>query len=166
MPSFKETYAKIKEDTANGEKHFNVVCESLEEGMQTQITLGASKHIQIIDTPAGLDGTDKGPSPLLNILGAIGACIIAVTKFWAKIMEIEVTSIKVNSRGHINLASIFGIDDSMLAGYDDLEPIVTIKSPAPKEKIEELMEKVWTHCPIVTNFNMDSKLQWKLKIKE
>ena len=167
MPSFKETLAKIKEDPANGEKKFNVSCEAdiAGGGMRTIVTLGASKHTQIIDAPAGLDGLDSGPSPLLNILGSIGACIIAVTRYWAQIMEIEITSIKVNSRGHINLAALFGVDDTMLSGYDELEPVITIKSPAPKEKVEEMMAKVWTHTPVVTNFNMDSKLKWKLKIK-
>lgn len=167
MPSFKETYDKIKADVANGEKRFNVVCEGLmdEPGLKTKITMGGGFE-QILDAPPGLDGSNEGPSPLLNILGAIGGCIVAVTRFWAKIMDIEITSIKVMSRGHINLASIFGIDDNMLAGYDDLEPVVTIVSPAPEEKVKEMMDKVWTHCPIVTNMNMDSKLEWKLKIKQ
>lgn len=169
MPSFKETLEAIKNDITKGEKHFNVVCEAMlgeNDGMKTKVTMGGSKHVQIIDAPAGLDGNDEGPSPILNILGSIGACIVAVTRFWAKIMDIPITELKVNSRGHINLGSLFGVDDSLLAGYDELEPIVTIKSPAPKEKIEEMMEKVWTHCPVVTNFNMDSKMQWKLKIKD
>ncbi|MHA1727103.1 MAG: OsmC family protein [Promethearchaeota archaeon] len=169
MPSFKETYENVKKDVANGEKHFNVLCEALlgeGNGMQTKITLGASKHVQIIDAPVGLAGTDKGPSPLLNILGSIGACIIALIRYWSMLMEIPLTALKVNSRGHINLAPLFGLADDMLPGYDQLEPLITIVSPAPKEKIEELMEIVWKHTPVITNFNMDSKLKWRLKIKQ
>lgn len=133
------------------------------DGMKTKVSFDG-KHEQIIDAPAGLDGTDEGPSPLLNILGSIGACIVAVTRFWACLMDIDITELKVNSRGHINLGSIFGIDDSLLAGYDKLEPIITIKANASNEKIEELMNKVWTHCPVITNLNSDSQLRWKLKI--
>jgi len=114
MPSFKETYEAIKEDVSKGEKNFNVTCEMLSEGMQCKVTMGASKHEVIIDAPAGLDGTDQGASPLLAILGSIGACIIAVTRFWALIMDIKIESMTVNSRGHINLAAIL---DLMIACF-------------------------------------------------
>ncbi len=166
MPSFKETYEAIKEDVTKGEKNFNVACEMLSEGMQTKVTMGASKHEVIIDAPAGLDGTDQGASPLLAILGSVGACIIAVTRFWALIMDIKIESMTVNSRGHINLAAIFGIDDKMLPGYDMLEPVVRIKADAPKEKVEEMMEKVFSHCPVITNFNGASPIKPKLQIRE
>ncbi len=166
MPSFKETYNAIKENVANGEKNFNVSCTMLDDGMQCNVVMGASKHEFLIDAPVGLDGTDKGPSPLLAILGAIGACIIAVTKFWALIMDIKIESLTVNSRGHINLAALFGIDDNLLPGYDKLEPIIRIKADAPKEKIEEMMEKVLTHCPVITNFNGASPIKPKVQIRE
>ncbi|MHA1275423.1 MAG: OsmC family protein [Promethearchaeota archaeon] len=163
---FFETYNAIKEDISNGEKNFNVLCEMLKEGMQCSVTMGASKHKFLIDAPEGLGGTDKGPSPLLAILGSIGACIIAVTRFWALIMGIEIEELTVHSRGHINLAGIFGIDDNILPGYDKLEPVVRIKAKAPKEKIEELMEKVFSHCPVITNFNGAAPIKPKVQIRE
>ena len=64
------------------------------------------------------------------------------------------------------LAGIFGTDDANYKGmYDNLEPIVEIHSSASKEKIDELMDQVWKHCPIVNNFNQNSKLKWKIKVK-
>jgi uncharacterized OsmC-like protein len=166
MPSFKETYEAIKVDWANGEKNFNVECEMLPEGMQVKCTMGAKPFEILIDAPPGLDGTNEGPSPLLLILASVGACIVAVTRFWAKIMDIEITELKVFSRGHINLGAIFGIDDSKLAGYDKLEPVIRIKANAPKEKIEEMMEKVLSHCPIITNMGGASPITPKLQIRE
>jgi uncharacterized OsmC-like protein len=166
MPNFKETYEAIKEDISKGEKNFNVSCEMIPEGQKCKVIMGASNHEFIIDAPVGLDGTDEGPSPLLAILGAIGACIIAVTRFWAKIMDIKIEKLTVNSRGHINLGALFGIDDNMLPGYDKLEPIIRIKADAPKEKIEEMMEKVLTHCPVITNFNGASPIKPKVQIRD
>lgn len=162
---FKETYEAIKEDISKGEKNFNVKCEMMKDGLQCKTTMGASNHEFIIDAPAGLDGTDEGPSPLLAILSAIGACIIAVTRFWAKIMDIEVEEMTVHSRGHINLAAIFGLNDDMLPGYDKLEPVVRIKANAPKEKVQEMMDKVMSHCPVITNFGGASPIQPKVQIK-
>ena len=166
MVSFKETYDAIKADITKGEKNFNVECTMLKEGMQTEIKMGAKPHIVIIDAPLGLDGTDMGPSPLLAILGSIGACIIAVTKFWSKIMNIQVDEMKVFSRGHLNLGALFGINDDMLPGYDKLEPIIRIKSPEPEERINEMMEKVLTHCPVITNFNGATPLKYTVKYKK
>jgi uncharacterized OsmC-like protein len=166
MPSFKETYEKIKDDWSKGEKNFNVECEMLSEGMQVKCTMGAKPFELVIDAPLDLDGTNEGPSPLLVILASVGACIVAVTRFWAKIMDIEIEEMKVFSRGHINLGAIFGLDDSKLAGYDKLEPVIRIKANAPKEKIEELMEKALSHCPIITNMGGASPITPKLQIKE
>ena len=169
MPSFKETYDAIKADWNAGEKNFNVECEMLPEGMQTVCTMGnpAGEDFKLlIDAPGGLSETNKGPSPLLAILASVGACIIAVTKFWAMIMDIEIEELKVFSRGHINLGAIFGIDDSKLAGYDKLEPVIRIKANASEEKINALMDKVFSHCPVVTNFGGASPIQPKVQIRK
>ena len=169
MPSFKETYEAIKSDWANGEKNFNVECDMLSEGMQVKCSMGnpgGDPFELFIDAPGGLDGTNIAPSPLLVILASIGGCIIAVTKFWAKIMDINIQELKVFSRGHINLGAIFGIDDSKLPGYDKLEPVLRIKADAPKEKINELMDKVFNHCPVITNFGGASKITPKVQIRE
>ena len=72
---------------------------------------------------------------------------------------------KVFSRGHINLGWIFGIKDDLPVGYDKLEPVVRITSPEPKEKIEALMEKVMSHCPIVTNMGGASPIKPRIQIK-
>ena len=169
MPSFEETFNAIKADWAAGEKNFNIECEMLPDGMQTMCTMGnpaGDDFKLLIDAPGGLSGTNKGPSPLLVILASIGACIIAVTKFWALIMDIMITELKVFSRGHINLGAIFGIDDSKLPGYDKLEPVIRIKADAPEEKINELMDKVLTHCPVITNFGGASKITPKVQIRK
>ncbi|MBY9004784.1 MAG: OsmC family protein [Candidatus Lokiarchaeota archaeon] len=166
MPSFKETYEAIKGDWSAGEKNFNVECEMLPDGMQVKCTMGAKPFEILIDAPPGLDGTNEGPSPLLIILASVGACIVAVTRFWAKIMDIEIDEMKVFSRGHINLGAIFGLDDSKLAGYDKLEPVIRIKAKASDEKINELMDKVLSHCPIITNMNGVSPINPKVQIKK
>ena len=166
MPNFKETYEAIKADIANGEKNFNVECKMLEDGMQVECTMGAKPFKVLIDAPLGLDGTNEGPSPLLIILAAVGGCIVAVTKFWAKIMDIKIESLVVNSRGHINLGAIFGLDDNMLAGYDKLEPVIRIKADASEEKINEMMDKVLSHCPIITNMNGASPIKPKVQIRK
>ena len=81
-------------------------------------------------------------------------------------MDIKIESLTVNSRGHINLGSIFGIDDNLLPGYDKLEPVVRIKADAPDEKINELMDKVFSHCPIITNMGGASPITPKVQIRK
>jgi len=81
-------------------------------------------------------------------------------------MDIKINELEVFSRGHINLGAIFGIDDSKLSGYDKLEPVIRIKADASEEKINELMDKVLTHCPVITNFGGASPIQPKVQIRK
>jgi len=166
MPSFQETYDTIKADITKGEKNFNVECVMLQDGMQCEIKMGAKPHTFLIDAPEGLDGTNEGPSPLLAILGSIGACLIAVTKFWGKIMNVQIDEMKVYSRGHINLGAIFGLAEDMLPGYDKVHPIIKIKSPESEETIKALMDKVFTHCPAFEGFLGKSPIVPVLKYKK
>jgi uncharacterized OsmC-like protein len=161
---FKETYKAIKQDSANGEKNFNVIVEKLDDG-SIKATMGAKPLEMTIDAPEGLGGKNLGPSPLLVILASVGACIIAVVGFLAQIKGLKIDSIKCFSRGHINLGGIFGTDENLKPYYDNLKPVVQIKSPEPKEKIEALMQEVWDHCPAVQNMNRESGLEWKVQIK-
>ena len=163
---FQETYEEIQKDKSAGQKNFNVKCTMLDEGMQTKVVMGASNHEWIIDSPEGLGGTDEGPSPLLGILGMIGSCIIAITKFWAMIMDIELENVEVYSRGKINLAGIFGIDEDELKGFTDFQPVIRVRANAPKEKVEELMDKVVNHCPVITNFAGATPIDYRVQIRE
>ena len=81
-------------------------------------------------------------------------------------MDIEIKELTVFSRGHINLGAIFGLDDDLSTGYDKLEPVIKIKCNAPKEKVEEMMEKVFSHCPVIYNFNGPTPIKYKLQIRE
>lgn len=81
-------------------------------------------------------------------------------------MNIKIEELKVFSRGHINLGTIFGIDDSKLAGYDKLEHVIRIKADAPDEKINELMDKVLSYCPIITNMSGVSPINAKVQIRK
>ena len=163
---FKEVYEAMKEDISLGERDFNVTINSLDEGMQSEIIMGASKHRFIVDSPKPMGGTDGGPSPLLYLLGSLGACLMSLIKFWAKIMDIQIDSVKINSRGHINLASIFGLADHLLPGFDKIEPVISIKSPASQEKIDELMEKVYSHTPVITAFCQESPVNCRVRLKK
>jgi len=44
--------------------------------------------------------------------------------------------------------------------------VIRIKADASKEIIEELMDKVFTHCPIITNMGGASPINPKLQILE
>ncbi len=161
---FKETYEAIKKNYEAGQKNFNVKCEMLEEGMQTKVDMGDGFEI-LIDAPEGLGGTNKGPSPLLVILGVIGACIIAVVKFWALIEDIKIEKMEIYSRGKINLSGIFGIDEDELPGYTDFEPVIRIKADAPKEKVQELLDRALKHCPVMTNMAGATPIKPRIQIQ-
>ncbi|MHA1106503.1 MAG: OsmC family protein [Promethearchaeota archaeon] len=163
---FEEMFEKMKNDISVGERNFNVTINSLDEGMQTEVIMGASKHRFVVDSPEPMGGTDAGPSPLLYLLGSLGACLMSLIRFWARIMNVQIDSIRINSRGHINLASIFGLAEDLLPGFDKIEPVITIKSPESQEKIDELMDKVYAHTPGIIAFCQENPVNCKVRLRK
>ena len=164
MVGFKETLEAVKANSEAGEKNFNVIVETQDDG-SIKCTMGAKPFELIIDAPIGLDGKDLGPSPLLVILAVVGGCTAAVMNFWAKIMDIKIDNIKIFSRGHINLGGIFGTDDKLLPYFDNIRPVIKIKSSESKETIDKFMKAVWDHTPILNNMNLASGIEWKYSVK-
>jgi uncharacterized OsmC-like protein len=163
---FLETYKAIEKDPESGERHFNVPVE-FDGDVRFKMTMDVSKHVVFTDSPAGLGGTDKAASPLFLTLGAIGACIGTVIMFWSRILDIKIDDVKIFSRAHINLAGLLGIGGGKYKpGFDQLEPIVEITSNEEQAKIDQLMEKVNTHCPIFFNLRNESPIEWKVRKKQ
>ena len=79
----------------------------------------------------------------------------------------KIDDLKIYSRAHINLAGLLGIKEGTYKpGFDQLEPIVEITSNEEQAKIDQLMEKVNTHCPIFFNLRNESPIEWKVRKKQ
>ncbi|MHA1267455.1 MAG: OsmC family protein [Candidatus Helarchaeota archaeon] len=159
----KETLEVFEKDNSKGERKFNVRIED-NGGMSFKITMGAKPHVVYSGSPPGLGGEDKGPSPLLLTLGAIGACIGTVIKFWAAKDGIKIDNIDISMRGDFNLCGIFGIGGHK-AAFTNLKPVVRLTTSEDKAKIDELLKNVEAHCPAYFLIRDSNPIQWEVRIK-
>lgn len=103
----------------------------------------------MIDEPPELGGQDKGANPAELVLVALGACQEIMYSALASMMGIKLDEVKVNLKGTLDLKGLFGMDPSIPPGYQKIAYETTLKSPAPKEELDKLVEAVERHCPIL-----------------
>lgn len=99
------------------------------------------------DEPAGLGGTDTAPNPVEQLLGALGNCLAVGYAANATATGIELTGLRIDLDGDLNLETFLGIDDGH-AGYDAIRVRVHVESDAEPEKIDELHRKVVASSPV------------------
>jgi len=102
-----------------------------------------------IDEPPELGGQDSGANPVELVLGALGTCQEIMYAAYASVMDIELTAVRVNARGYLNLKGLFGLDESVPAGYSRITFETEIESPADDESLRKLIETVESHCPVM-----------------
>jgi uncharacterized OsmC-like protein len=162
--SIEQTIEALKKDNTKGERKFNIRVEDAGP-VSFKISMGEKPDVVITDSPAGLGGQDKGPSPLLLTLAAIGSCIGTVIKFWAKLMKLKLDNVDISMRGDINLCGIFGIGNHK-AAFSNLKPVVRISTSEPENKINELLKNVDEHCPAFFLIRDANPIEWDIKIKK
>ncbi len=102
-----------------------------------------------IDEPPELGGKDAGPNPVELVLAALGTCQEIMYSAYAAVMDIELESVQVNVRGYLDLKGLFGLDESIPAGYKRINFETQIKSSASDEALLKLIETVESHCPVL-----------------
>lgn len=116
------------------------------EGVLSIADIGGKEVI--IDEPASLGGTDKGPNPVEYILAALGGCInVLVTSFAGK-FEVEVKDVQVHIEGDLDPDGFLGKNPNVRTGYEEIRYRVELDSPSPQENIDALLKHVDEICPV------------------
>ncbi|RJQ49835.1 MAG: OsmC family peroxiredoxin [Nitrospiraceae bacterium] len=102
-----------------------------------------------VDEPPSLGGTDAGMNPVELVLGALGTCQEIMYAAYASVMGIKLDTVTVDVKGKLNLKGLFGMDDSVPAGYTSISYETTIESPADSESLKKLVQVVESHCPVL-----------------
>jgi len=106
-------------------------------------------HSLTIDEPAGIGGSDMGPSPVEVILAALGSCQEITYRAYATAMGIEIDKVSVELEGDIDFRGFFAVDESVRPGYENIRAVVTIESKASAADLAKLREVVNAHCPVL-----------------
>jgi len=140
---------RIAADTAAAQLTYRVNATS-DGSVASVITAG--KHRFIVDEPQALAGDDVAASPVEYALGALISCQIVVYRLYAQALGIQVDEIDISSEGDLDARRLFGIDESVRAGFGAVRLDITITGPESQERYNELREHVDAHCPVLDLF--------------
>ena len=121
-----------------------------EGSVASQITAG--KHSFLVDEPSALAGDDLAASPVEFALGALISCQIVVYRLYAHALGIVVDDISVDAEGDLDARRLFGIDESVRAGFTAVRLAVTLTGPESEERYHDLRDAVDAHCPVLDLF--------------
>lgn len=102
-----------------------------------------------IDEPPELGGQDTAPNPVEIVLAALGTCQEIMYSAYASVMGIELNSVEVKVRGYLDLQGLLGIDPDVPPGYRRISFDTNIQSPADEEQLQQLIDTVENHCPVL-----------------
>ena len=121
-----------------------------EGSVASRITAG--RHEFLIDEPAALAGDDVAASPVEFALGALISCQVVVYRLYANALGIRVDDIAIRAEGELDARRLFGIDESVRAGFGAVRLAITLTGPEPEERYQELRAAVDAHCPVLDLF--------------
>lgn len=115
-------------------------------------TITAGKHTFVVDEPDALAGDDVAASPVEFALGALISCQVVVYRLYAQALGIRVDDIDIKAEGDLDARRLFGIDESVRAGFSDVRLAITITGPETDARYQELRDVVDAHCPVLDLF--------------
>lgn len=121
------------------------IAKKLPEGIQVQAD--ARGRTFLFDEPKP-DGNDEGPTPIDMLLAAVGACQTMTAWKLAAKMQIKLENLSIDVQADFDLdASNDARPDAPKAAHA-MRSIFHIRSSAPREKLERLVELTEKHCPV------------------
>jgi putative redox protein len=121
-----------------------------EGSVATAIVSG--KHRFLVDEPASLAGDDVAASPVEYALAALISCQVVVYRLYAQALGIQVDDVNVTAEGDLDARKLFGIEESVRAGFTAVRLNVEIAGPESLETYEQLHAAVDEHCPVLDLF--------------
>jgi putative redox protein len=115
-------------------------------------SIRAGKHTFFVDEPGALAGDDVAASPVEYALGALISCQIVVYRLYAQGLGIQVDDIHIDAEADLDARRLFGIDETVRAGFSDVRLTITITGPETDERYQELRDVVDAHCPVLDLF--------------
>ena len=103
------------------------------------------EHLQAysadVDHPTVLTGTDQAPTPVEWLLHALAGCLTAGLANIAAARNIELYEVTSTVEGDIDLNGIFGLNDQVRNGYQQVRISFSIRGDASPETLRSLIEQ-------------------------
>jgi len=120
----------------------------------------------VADESTGDGGAGLGPDPGVLVRAGLGSCLAMGYVQWAALLDIPFDSVEVTVEADYDAVGMFGVDDSVSPGWPAVRYTVVISSPAPEERVRELVETADRHSPILDDLRRAVPVSGELRIAE
>jgi uncharacterized OsmC-like protein len=100
------------------------------------------------DEPPVLLGEDHGANPVEYVLAALDGCLTTSLIYHAAAKGIKIDEVETSFSGDLNLHGFLGLDENTRNGYEKIKVTFKIKSDAPTEKLQELVQLAQNRSPV------------------
>jgi putative redox protein len=131
------------------------------EDLKVQVRAG--KHRFTMDDAGLIGEPETFPNPGQYLMGALAACEAMMFLECAAVMDIQLDDIEVIAEGCLDLRpSVTGAAGR--PGFYQIDCEVTVKTPAPPDRIEQLAQVVEQQCPVADTLRSGCAIHHKLSV--
>ena len=98
--------------------------------------------------PPVLLGANEGANPVEFLLHALAGCVTTTTVLHAAARGIQIESLSTELVGTIDIQGLLALDDSVPAGYEQIQIKMDIKADCSNDELDELLAFAKNHSPV------------------
>ncbi len=119
----------------------------IRDGLTADIEDGQWKLVA--DEGPGDGGNGLGPDPGVFTRAGLGSCLAMGYVMWAAVFDVPINSVEVTVEADYDATGMYGIDDNVAPGWCAVRYTTKISSPAPEEKVRELIDYADRHSSVL-----------------
>lgn len=98
--------------------------------------------------PPVLLGNNEGANPVEFLLHALAGCVTTTFVLHAMARGITIKELSTELEGNIDLQGLLGLDDSVPAGYEQIDIKMKVKADCADEELDALLAYAQQHSPV------------------
>jgi len=162
--AFQKTIGAIQKDPKNAAAAFLAKTE-LVDGVKCSAKV-RNFPAMTVDEPPELGGTDSAMNPVELILVALGTCQEIMYGACAALMDVPLKKVTIGVEGNLDLRGLFGMDESIPAGYSSISFETIIDSDADEDTLKKLVDFVEAHCPVFDTLARSIAVSGSVSVKK
>ncbi|MBD3243954.1 MAG: OsmC family peroxiredoxin [Chitinivibrionales bacterium] len=121
-------------------------------------------YTMTVDEPSGLLGSDTAPNPQMMLLAALNTCVLNTFIVNAAAKGIHVDSVRIDTRGELDLRGFLAIDKSVNPGYDELNLVLRVSGSGSPEQFQECLEAGTRYSPNYQTITKAVRVNYSLEM--
>ena len=117
----------------------------LVDGLRCEIADGA--WLLAADMPANIGGSNTAPSPGVLGRGALASCLVIGISRWAARLGVPLEALEVEVEADLDARGELGMSADIRPGYGEVRYTISLRSPAPRERVSELIATAERYSP-------------------